>query len=68
MPNITIEGPAINELGKKRILTKIITEAAVKAYGLPKEAIVVIIKENSPENVIVGGQLIIDRLKHNSEK
>ena len=68
MPNITIEGPAIKELGKKRILTKKITEAAVKAYGLPKEAIVVVIKENSLENVSVGGQLIIDRLKHNSGK
>ena len=68
MPNITIDGPAIKELEKKRILTKKITEAAVKAYGLPKEAIVVVIKENSPENVSVGGQLIIDRLKNNSGK
>lgn len=65
MPNITIEGPAIKDLGKKRILAKEVTEAAVKAYSLPEEVIVVVIKENSPENVSVGGQLLIDRFKHN---
>jgi len=68
MPNITIEGPAIKELEKKRILAQEITETAVKAYGLPKEVIVVLIKENSPENVSVGGQLLIDRFHHNSGK
>ena len=68
MPNITVEGPAIKDLEKKRTLAKVITEAAVKAYGLPKEVIVVVIKENSPENVSVGGQLIIDRFQHNSDK
>ena len=63
MPNITVEGPAIKELEKKRTLAKEMTEAAVRAYGLPKEVIVVVIKENPPENVSVGGQLIIDRRK-----
>lgn len=68
MPNITIEGPPIKELDTKRIFAKELTEAAVRAYGLPKEIIVVLIKENPPENVSVGGQLIIDRLKQKSEK
>ena len=63
MPNITVEGPRIEELEKKRSLAREMTEAAVKAYGLPKEAIVVVIKENPPENVSVAGQLIIDRRK-----
>lgn len=61
MPNINIEGPVIQDLGKKRTLVKELTEAAVKAYGLPKEVIVVLIKENSPENVGVAGELIIDK-------
>lgn len=61
MPNITVEGPAIKDLDKKRELAKDMTAAATKAYGLPKEVIVVVIKENSPENVSVGGQLIADR-------
>jgi 4-oxalocrotonate tautomerase len=63
VPNITVEGPAIKELEKKRTLVKEMTEAAHRAYGLPREVIVVVIKENAPENVSVGGQLIIDRRK-----
>ncbi len=63
MPNITVDGPAIKELDVKRKLIKEITDAAETAYGLSREAIVVVIKENSPENVGVGGELIIDRHK-----
>ena len=61
MPNIIVEGPVIKDVDKKRILVQELTEAATKAYALPKEAIIVLIKENSPENVGVGGKLIIDR-------
>lgn len=63
MPNITLEGPVIKNLAIKRRLAQEITEVATKAYAVPKEAIVVIIKENSPENVSVGGKLLIDRKK-----
>lgn len=68
MPNITVEGPPIKELDTKRRLAKELTKAAVRAYGLPEEVIVVLIKENLPENVSVGGELIIDRLNQKSEK
>ena len=61
MPNITVDGPVIKDLDKKREMTREMTEAAVTAYGLPKQAIVVVIKENAPENVSVGGELIIDK-------
>ena len=61
MPNITIEGPVLKDIGRKRKLVEEMTDAAVKAYELPREAIVVLIKENRPENVGVGGKLIIDR-------
>ena len=61
MPNITIEGPPIKDVAKKRVLVRELTEAATKAYGLPQDTIVVLIKENSPDNVGVGGKLIIDR-------
>jgi len=61
MPNITIEGPVLNDVGRKRRLVEEMTDAAVRAYELPREAIVVLIKENRPENVGVGGKLIIDR-------
>jgi 4-oxalocrotonate tautomerase len=61
MPTIVVDGPKINELEKKRALVKKITTAASSAYQLPEETIVVVIKENSPENVGVGGVLIADR-------
>ena len=61
MPTITVEGPPIKDLDSKRQLVKEMTEAATKAYRLPREIIVVVIRENPPENVGVGGQLIIDR-------
>ncbi|MCD6187497.1 MAG: tautomerase family protein [Desulfuromusa sp.] len=61
MPNITLEGPPIADLNKKRTLVKVITAAATEAYGLPPETIVVILKENLAENVSVGGVLISDR-------
>ncbi len=61
MPNITIEGPVLEDVGRKRRLVEEMTDAAVNAYDLPREAIVVLIRENQPENVGVGGKLIIDR-------
>jgi len=61
VPNIVVDGPPLKDLEKKRKLVEKITEAAVEAYGLPAQAIVVIIKENPPENVGVGGKLVIDR-------
>ncbi|MFC1548684.1 4-oxalocrotonate tautomerase DmpI [Candidatus Omnitrophota bacterium] len=63
MPNVTIEGPKIKDIDIKRELVTTLTDAAVKAYGLPAQAIVVVIKDNPPENVGVGGQLIYDKIK-----
>lgn len=63
MPNITIEGPHIKEIEIKRNLVKEVTEAAVKAYKFPAQTIVVLIKENTPENVGIGGELISDQIK-----
>jgi 4-oxalocrotonate tautomerase len=61
MPVINIDGPAIKDIEKKRTLVKELTDAAVKAYGLPRGSIIVLVKENSPENVGVGGELVSDR-------
>jgi len=63
MPNITIEGPKIKDIEIKRSLVKELTDAAVKAYELPVQSIVVLIKENPPDNVGVGGELISDRIR-----
>lgn len=55
MPNITIEGPGIHDIEVKRTLVKELTGAAEKAYGLNRDAIIVIVKGNLPENVARGG-------------
>ena len=64
MPTITVSGPLINDIETKRTLAKELTDVAERAYGIPAQHIVVVIKENRPENVSVGGELIIDRNKN----
>ena len=61
MPIITMDGPTIQDLDKKRQLARVVTEAAAEAYGLSTDTIIIVFKENAPDNVSVGGQLIIDR-------
>ena len=58
MPTITVEGPPIS-LESKRALVRRLTETASEIYQI--EHITVLIKENPPENVGVGGQLLADR-------
>ncbi len=58
MPTITVEGPALST-DSKRELVRRFTETAREVYDI--EDIIVLIKENPPENVGVGGQLIADR-------
>ena len=64
MPTIMVEGPPI-DVERKRRLVKKLTEAAVEVYRI--EHITVLIRENPPENVGVGGQLLVDRKKGFSE-
>jgi 4-oxalocrotonate tautomerase family enzyme len=61
MPVITVEGPRIPDLDRKRQLVQEFTEAASKAFGLGNETIIVILHETSPECVATGGKLICDR-------
>ena len=63
MPSAKIEGPKIADVEVKRVLVKKVTDALEKAYKLPRKVCVVIIKENPPENVGIGGELIIDKKK-----
>jgi 4-oxalocrotonate tautomerase len=62
MPNAYIDGPPL-ELDKKRQLAVEITDAMEKAFGFPRQAYVVTIKENPAENVCVGGVMICDRTR-----
>ena len=61
MPIITIEGPPITDIETRRTLTENLTQTAAEAYGMPKEKIIILIRENRPDQVAVGGELISDR-------
>jgi len=67
MPVIRVDGPQIS-VDKKRELAKRLTEAAAEVYGMGKEHIIVLIRENPPENVSVGGELVVDRRKEASSE
>ena len=59
MPIITVEGPKIEDLDRKQKMVKKLTDAAVEAYNI--EDIIVLIKENTADNVGVRGTLLVDR-------
>ena len=59
MPTVVIEGPRIS-LARKRSLVRKLTAAIASAYDWPLENVVVILRENSDENVARGGRLLID--------
>ena len=61
MPVITFEGPKITREQKEK-LVKLLTGAAEKVTGIKREAFIVLIKENEPDNVGVGGELLSKRL------
>ncbi len=59
MPLITVDGPYIKDIEKKRQLVKGLTDVAAAVYGI--KDIIVLIKENPPENVGLSGELVVDR-------
>jgi 4-oxalocrotonate tautomerase len=60
MPNITIEGPKLDDLDIKRILIKEITDSIEKAYKIPRDHIIVVFRAQSPEDVGIAGKLLLD--------
>jgi 4-oxalocrotonate tautomerase len=59
MPNVYVDGPPLT-LEQKREMSVAITDIAARAYGLPREAMVVVVRENPPENVCVAGRMVCD--------
>ncbi|MBD5608479.1 MAG: 4-oxalocrotonate tautomerase [Desulfovibrio sp.] len=49
------------EKEKKARLAKEVTESVAKATGLPPQAIFIFIRENSLDNIEVGGKLLSDK-------
>ena len=62
MPVITIEGALMN-VEQKRKLAKVLTREAAEIMSVPEAAFIVLLKENSNENIGVGGTLLADRKK-----
>jgi len=62
MPTIFFYGPKL-EKEKRRDMIKSFTETASRLTGIEKSAFVVYLRESSPENVGVGGELLEDRRK-----
>ncbi len=62
MPTIQVDGPPIPIEQKRQLVAKL-ASAAAEVYGVAKEHMIVLIRENPPENVGVGGQLLADRRK-----
>ncbi|MEW6524185.1 MAG: 4-oxalocrotonate tautomerase DmpI [Bacillota bacterium] len=62
MPHIVFDGPKLSREQKAELVRRF-TEISSAVTGIAAQAFVVVIKENSPENVGVGGQLVADRPK-----
>ena len=60
MPSISFEIGGLT-LEQKREIVSGFTDVASRATGIPREGFYVFIKENEPENVGVGGELLADR-------
>jgi len=62
MPTIFFYGPMLDK-EKKRDMIKSFTDTASRLTGIERSAFVVYLRESSPENVGVGGELLEDRRK-----
>jgi len=63
MPFIQVNVVKQPDIEKKKQLVAKLTDAMVEAYGVPREAIIVSLKEDELENVGFGGILGIDKFK-----
>jgi 4-oxalocrotonate tautomerase len=61
MPVITVEAGKMDR-NQKELLVKELTQKASEILNIPAPAFVTLIKENNPDNVGVGGQLLSDKL------
>lgn len=61
MPVITIDGPHMSKEQKKDLVESFTREAA-RVTGIPAQAFIILINENEPDNVGVGGELLSGRM------
>jgi 4-oxalocrotonate tautomerase len=63
MPVIQVNSFRQPDIDKKRKLVEKLADTMVELYGVPRESVIVMIKEDEPENVGIGGILALDKLK-----
>lgn len=63
MPVIQVNALKQPDIDKKRKMVMKLTDVMVEVYGVPKESVTIMIKEDDPENVGIGGVLALDKLK-----
>ena len=62
MPVIQVNVMKQPDIEKKKKLVAKLTDAMVDVYGVPREAVIVMIKEDELENVGLGGVLAVEKL------
>ena len=63
MPVITIAGNSTITLENKREMVKKVSEVVAEAYGLPVDAITVLVQGYNFDDIGVAGKLLSDKLK-----
>jgi len=63
MPVIQVNALKQPDIDKKRKMVMKVTDVMVEVYGVPRQSVVVMIKEDELENVGLGGMLALDKLK-----
>jgi len=63
MPVIQVNALKQPDIDKKRKVVMKLTDVMVEVYGVPRESVVIMIKEDELENVGLGGMLALDKLK-----
>ena len=61
MATVTVEAPYLEDMDAKKHMVEKLTEAIANAYQMPMGSIVVVVKEQRPKIVVVGGEMIVDR-------
>lgn len=62
MPFIQFDGPELSK-EKKAELVKKLTQASKEVLDIPEQAFLVLIRENSMDNIGTGGRLLSERHK-----
>jgi 4-oxalocrotonate tautomerase len=63
MPVIQVNALRQPDVDKKRKLVSRLADLMVELYEVPRESVIVMIKEDELENVGIGGELALDKLK-----